>query len=128
MFPTPYSHDYHKSLFKLAQRNNLCYTDFTVTVSSSNSGNLHSGQIGFFLRCDVYGTEDLKECTIDYKWKKDGVKISSESQQILSFSSLEMSDSGQYTCEAKIRWKFGFLPRSTTVKSTTCNVNVGGEA
>ena len=35
----------------------------------------------------------------DYQWRKDGTVLQGQTTEVLSFSSLRLSDAGQYSCE-----------------------------
>ena len=69
----------------------------TVLVSG---GTPTVGQ-SYSLTCTVAGAEQLNP-TITYQWFKDNTVISGETQSTLSFSSLSLSDAGQYRCDVTV--------------------------
>ena len=51
----------------------------------------------YTLTCTLSGVEDtLRDFT--YQWRKNGGIINGHAEQTLSFSSLTLSDAGQYSC------------------------------
>ena len=65
---------------------------------------LTAGQTGFYLKCEISGTEDIGQHTIAYKWIKDGSMITDGGMgQTLSLSPLNFSHAGKYTCHIIVR-------------------------
>ena len=58
------------------------------------------GQNGYSLMCGVTGTENLNS-SIAYQWtNSSGAEIGTD--KMFLFSSLRVSDAGQYTCRATV--------------------------
>ena len=55
----------------------------------------------YSLTCTVTGADRLN-ATITYQWFKDNTGVSGETQSTLSFSSLSLSDAGQYSCDVTV--------------------------
>ena len=55
----------------------------------------------YSLTCTVTGADRLNP-TITYQWFKDNTMVSGETQSTLSFSSLSLSDAGQYRCDVTV--------------------------
>lgn len=53
----------------------------------------------YTLTCRIYGTDSPVTA---YRWMKDGTLLSNEAQESISFSSIMLSDAGQYTCEVTV--------------------------
>ena len=77
----------------------------TPTVGESHS-----------LTCTVTGADRLNP-TITYQWFKDNTVVSGETQSTLSFSSLSLSDAGQYICDVTV--SSNFLSQPIIAKSNT---------
>ena len=56
----------------------------------------------YSLSCTVSGAGMLTGATITYQWFKDGVVMSGQTMETLSFTSLSYSDAGGYTCQATV--------------------------
>ena len=61
------------------------------------------GQSGYSLTCNVNGAENP---SVTYQWTKNNgtqtqIQVGTDSQ-VLSFSSLRLSDAGLYTCQATV--------------------------
>ena len=68
-----------------------------VITAMVNGGTPTVGE-SYSLTCTVTGADRLNP-TITYQWFKDNTVVSGETQSTLSFSSLSLSDSGQYRCD-----------------------------
>ena len=55
----------------------------------------------YSLTCTVTGAVRLYP-TIAYQWFKNNTEVSGETQSTLSFSSLSLSDAGQYRCDVTV--------------------------
>ena len=78
----------------------------TPTVGESHS-----------LTCTVTGADRLNP-TISYQWfNKDNTMVSGETQSAISFSSLSLSDAGQYRCDVTV--SSTLLSQSITNMSNT---------
>ena len=71
----------------------------------------------YSLTCTVTGAERLTGSTITYQWFKDGVVVSDQTMETLSFTPLTFSDAGGYTCEATIMSSLLSGPITTTRSS-----------
>lgn len=69
----------------------------------------------YTLTCTLSGVENMLQDSI-YQWKKNGVIID-HIEQILSFSSLTLSDAGKYSCTVTV---------NTIEYSATKNVSLQG--
>ena len=56
----------------------------------------------YSLTCTVTGAERLTDTAITYQWFKDGVIVSDQSMETLSFPTLSFSDAGGYTCQSTV--------------------------
>ena len=64
------------------------------------------GQNGYSLTCGVNGAGNLNS-TITYQWTKtDGPDVQVGTNSMLSFSPLQFSDAGQYTCRISVNSPF----------------------
>ena len=72
----------------------------------------------YSLTCTVTGAERLTGSTITYQWFKDGVVVSDQTMETLSFSSLIFFDAGGYTCEATVMSSLLSSPITTTISSS----------
>ena len=70
----------------------------SVQINGSTPISPTVGQ-SYTLTCRVHGTDSHVTA---YKWMKDGNLLSNELQATLSFSSIMLSDAGQYTCEVTV--------------------------
>ena len=72
----------------------------------------------YTLNCTVTVTgADQLNATITYQWFKNNTVVSNETQSTLSFSSLSLSDAGQYRCDVTV--SSTLLSQSITDKSNT---------
>ena len=55
----------------------------------------------YSLTCTATGADQLNP-TIIYQWFKDNTVVSDETQSTLSFSSLSLSNTGQYRCDVTV--------------------------
>ena len=58
------------------------------------------GQNSYTLICSVTGDENLNS-SVSYRWTKND-DTQAQISEVLSFSSLRLSDAGQYTCRATV--------------------------
>ena len=63
----------------------------------------------YSLTCTVTGADRLNPA-ISYQWFKDNTVVSGETQSTLSFSSLSLSDAGQYRCDVTVSSTLLSLP------------------
>ena len=95
--------------------NTPCLTlvsDLTVTVQIRDNGVTPALGQSYSLTCEVSGASDPVS---SYQWRK-GDTMLSEAGQTLSFSSLSLSDAGQYTCLVTVD---GLMFNSPTPKDIT---------
>ena len=52
----------------------------------------------YSLTCTLNGTERLTDSSVTYQWFKDGMVVSGQAIETLSFSFLAISDAGSYSC------------------------------
>ena len=52
----------------------------------------------YSLTCTLNGTERLTDSSVTYQWFKDGMVVSGQAMETLSFSFLAISDAGSYSC------------------------------
>ena len=90
----------------------------SLKVTISSIGAPRAGQ-KYSLSCKIIsGTDGIAHSRITYKWMKDnGTKTQIQTfSNVLSFSSLKLSDGGLYTCE--IGLNSIVLIKNTTAKTT----------
>ena len=89
------------------------------TISVSVDAGIATPTVGamYSLTCAVTGAERLTGSTITYQWFKDGVMVSGQAMETLSFTSLTFSDAGGYTCEATVMSSLLSGPITTTRSS-----------
>ena len=73
----------------------------TAMVTAMVSGGTPTVGESYSLTCTVTGADRLNP-TITYQWFKDNTVVSGETQSTLSFSSLSLSDAGQYRCDVTV--------------------------
>ena len=88
----------------------------SVQINDSTSTSLIVGQ-NYTLTCRVHGTDSTVTA---YQWMKNGTLLSNEMQATLSFSSIRLSDAGQYTCEVTVK----SMKYSTVEEITIASKNV----
>ena len=70
------------------------------------SGSVATPMVGsmYSLNCTVIGAERLSDAgaMMIYQWRKNGAVVSDQTMAILFFSSLTISDAGNYTCQATV--------------------------
>ena len=85
-------------------------------ITAMVSGGTPTVGESYSLTCTVTGADRLNP-TITYQWFKDNTVVSGETQSTLSFSSLSLSDAGQYRCDVTVRSTL--LSQSVTKMSNT---------
>ena len=80
----------------------------------------------YSLTCTVTGAERLTGSTITYQWFKDGVMVSDQTMETLSFTSLTFSDAGGCTCEATIMSSLLSGP-ITTSRTTSLDITLASK-
>ena len=83
-------------------------------ITAMVSGGTPTVGESYSLTCTVTGADRLNP-TISYQWFKDNTVVSGETQSTLSFSSLSLSDAGQYRCRV-------------TVASALLNINISNSS
>ena len=99
------------------------------TVSVSVDAGVATPTVGamYSLTCTVTGAERLTGSTITYQWFKDGVVVSGQTMETLSFTSLTFSDAGGYTCEATVMSSLLSGP-ITTARSSAVDITLTCES
>ena len=85
-------------------------------ITAMVSGGTPTVGESYSLTCTVTGADRLNT-TIAYQWFKDNTMVSNETQSTLSFSSLSLSDAGQYRCDVTV--SSTLLSQSITNMSNT---------
>ena len=87
-------------------------------ITAMVSGGTPTVGESYSLTCTVTGADRLNP-TITYQWFKDNtvVSLTGETQSTLSFSSLSLSDAGQYRCDVTV--SSTLLSQSVTKMSNT---------
>ena len=70
-----------------------------ISVTVTGSGVAQLGQQSYNLTCTTTGTTSSAS---GYQWLKNGFTVEGESTQAHSFSRLQLSDAGLYTCEVTV--------------------------
>ena len=89
---------------------------FTAMVTVMVSGGTPTLGESYPLTCTVTGADRLNP-TVTYQWFKNTAVVSGETQSTLSFSSLSLSDAGQYRCDVTV--SSTLLSQSITKMSNT---------
>ena len=87
----------------------------TLTVEVSASGGASIGIKGFSLTCSLSGADNL-DATVSYQWTKNNgtrTQLGSNTNR-LSFSSLRLSDTGEYVCVAFVSLPYLQYPINAT--------------
>ena len=96
------------------------HADVPISVSVDAGVAIPTVGAIYILTCTVTGVERFTGSTIIYQWFKDGVVVSGQTMETLSFTPLTFSDAGGYTCEAII---YSFLSGPiTTTRSSSIDV------
>ena len=85
-------------------------------ITAMVSGGTPTVGESYSLTCTVTGAGQLNP-TITYQWFKGTALVSGETQSTLSFSSLSLSDAGQYRCDVTV--SSTILSQSITKMSNT---------
>ena len=85
-------------------------------ITAMVSGGTPAVGESYSLTCTVTGADRLNP-TIAYQWFKDNTVVSGGTQSTLSFSSLSLSDAGQYRCDVTV--SSTLLSRSIAEMSNT---------
>ena len=75
--------------------------DVEPVITAMVSGGTPTVRESYSLTCTVTGADRLNPM-ITYQWFKDNTAVSGETQSTLSFSSLSLSDTGQYRCDVTV--------------------------
>ena len=70
-------------------------------ITAMISGGTPTVGDSYSLNCTVTGADRLN-ATITYQWFKNNTVVSGKTQSTLSFSSLSLSDAGQYRCDVTV--------------------------
>ena len=99
------------------------------TISVSVDAGIATPTVGamYSLTCAVTGAERLIGSTITYQWFKNGVVVSDQTMETLSFAPLTFTDAGGYTCEATVMSSLLSGPITTT-RSSTADVTLTCES
>ena len=92
--------------------------DPTISVSVDAGVATLTAEATYSLTCTVTGAERLTGSTITYQWFKDGVVVSGQTMETLSFTPLTFSDAGGYTCEATVMSSLLSDPITSTSSSS----------
>lgn len=77
----------------------------------------------YMLTCTVTGADEFNRI-ITYQWLKNNSVVPGEVQSVLTFSSLKLSDAGQYACGATVSLTFLRLSENITVMSGSTDINL----
>ena len=94
-------------------------------MPSVNTSPLTAGQTdGFYLDCDVSGTDNINSPTFTYQWRMNdrALELLDQQGRTLSLSPLVTSHAGQYTCQVTVG--SSSLSSNITVTSNTQTVNI----
>ena len=74
----------------------------TLSVNVTSKGSIITGGQAFSLKCTISGPEALNSI-LTYQWTKNNstgrMQVVGSNTSTLSFSSLRLSDAGQYSCQ-----------------------------
>ena len=99
------------------------YSPDPVVTAMVSGGTPTVGE-SYSLTCTVTGAGRLIP-TITYQWFKNNTVVSGETQSTLSFSSLSLSDAGQYRCRVTV--SSTLLSQSITKMSSTHDLTLQSE-
>lgn len=98
----------------------------TLSVKIRSNGIITPGGQGFSLECTIFGAEALNSI-LTYQWTKNnstGQMQVGSNTNILSFSSLRLSDAGQYSCQVTVTSRY--LHNALNVTSAPVDVHLQG--
>ena len=94
--------------------NTSCLTLDSITVQIRDNGVTPALGQSYSLACEVSGDNDTIASSA-YQWRKNGAAVINNGST-LSFSALNLTDAGQYTCHVTVD---GMILNSTTAKNLT---------
>lgn len=97
-------------------------SDPTIIVTVSGGATPTVGQ-SYTLTCNISGAG----IDVTYQWRKDDADITDEMQLTLSYSSLRLSNAGQYTCEVTITSSI-LVGGTISSTSNTLDVSLSSES
>ena len=97
-------------------------SDPKVTVTISSGDVTPTAGMMLTLTCNVDGAEMITGRTTTYKWSRNGIVVSNQTQQTWSFSPLTFSDAGHYSCAVNI--SSNILPSTISAMSALFNITL----
>ena len=99
----------------------------TFSVNITSKGSIITGGQAFSLKCTISGVEALNPI-LTYQWTKSNstgrMQVGSNTST-LSFSSLRLSDAGQYSCQVTVNSRY--LHDALNVTSALFDVHLQGK-